>query len=500
MSSFVPVAADFENAVLGLAEASQLLAHRYFLGAGVFASLGIAVLLIGRWARSPLVQSFQSVLVALFAFIAITDVVVSTFLLLPAPENATNLSLSNVLGCLSVGLVFALVLLMRCRTQRKIGELSERVSAEHRRVEEALADKERIKSEASAHIEAASLQIRRLASVVESSPHPIIGFYRDGTVWQWGAAAQELLGISSSEALCSHADRGPEALKILWKEVQRLDMQPSSNKRSELELPVAPGGNRIVWMNLAPLPALEGSPQGWSVHLRDVTDRVHLDRKVAEQLLEKKALLKEVHHRVKNNLQLICSLLRLQSREVPDISTLPMFRKSEERIRSLALVHEKLYQADSLSEIPFGEYLSDLTSQLVNSSMIDQGTVQIERFIEEVAFSIDAAISAGLIANELISNSLKHARRVATQPLAISVTLRKDGNSVLLGISDNGLGIQDDTAFDSPKTLGLKLIKSLTTQLRGTLTCEVNQGTHVRISMPLATLEAQNEPTARAAA
>ena len=500
MDPLTPVAADLEHAVFGIAEASQFLAHRHFLAAGIFASLGIAFSLVGRWARSRLVQSFSNILVALFAFLAITDIVVGTCLLLPAPENALSLTASNIMAGLGIGLVFALVLLIRCRTRRRIGELSERVSAEHRRVEEALADKERIESEALARIDAASMQVRRLASVVESSPHPIIGLNRDGRVWHWGVAAEELLGISSKEALNAYAGQGPSALRLLWNEVQRLDSQSFLNNRAEIELPTRSNGVRIVWMNLAPLAALEGTPQGWSIHLRDVTDRVHLDVKVAEQLQEKKALLKEVHHRVKNNLQLICSLLRLQSREVPDIAALPMFKKSEERIRSLALVHEKLYQADSLSEISFGEYLSDLASQLVNGSVVDQATVHIERSIEELRFSIDAAISAGLIANELISNSLKHARRNATQPLVITLTLRREGDFVILGVSDDGLGMADGAAFNSPKTLGLKLIKSLATQLKGTLTCDVHNGTRVMISMPLATLEARNEPSARAAA
>lgn len=500
MNLLLPVVADFERVVFGGTEAGQFLANRHFFAAGVFAVVGIAVFLVGRLAKTSLQTCLRDILVALLVFLSLNDVVAGTFLLVPSPSNDAFLSLSKVFAGLVVGVGFTLALLTRVQAQRQILRLSKRVAEEHQKVAELLADKERIRSEASAHIDAASMQIHRLAAVVESSPHPIIGLDRDGRVWHWGSAAEELFGIRSTDALDSRVEQGPEALKVLWREVQRLDAQPLLNNRAELELPVQSGGRKFVWMNLAPLPAVEGSPQGWSIHLRDVTDRVYLDMQLAEQLQEKKALLKEVHHRVKNNLQLICSLLRLQGREVSDISAIPMFRKSEERIRSLALVHEKLYQADSLSEIPFGEYLSDLASQLVNSSVVDRNTVRVERSIAELRFSIDAAISAGLIANELISNSLKHARRVATHPLVISVTLRREGDSVLLAVSDDGIGMSDSGAFNSPKTLGLKLVKSLTTQLKGTLHCEVSQGTHVKISIPLASLEAQSETAARAAA
>ena len=153
----------------------------------------------------------------------------------------------------------------------------------------------------------------------------------------------------------------------------------------------------------------DGSVRGMSVILEDVTDRLNVEVRLKESLREKEVLLKEIHHRVKNNLQIISSLLSLQSEHIVNDYDQKIFLDSQSRIKSMAMVHEQLYQSSDLSSINIENYITSLVGSLFNSFNIDRGSIRFILDVENIMFGVNTAIPLGLLINELLTNSLKHA-------------------------------------------------------------------------------------------
>lgn len=213
------------------------------------------------------------------------------------------------------------------------------------------------------------------------------------------------------------------------------------------------------------------------VMVRDVTER-----KQVEEARKKDLLLREIHHRVKNNLQVISSLLYLQSRRVNDRNVVEMFNESSNRVKSMTLIHQKLYQSKDTATINFGEYIRDLIDALFLSYGVDRQTVALKLNIENAVLSIDTAIPCGLIINEIISNSLKYAFPEGKQG-QISVTLqRENGTKFILVVGDNGVGLPQDLDFRNTTSLGLKLVTTLVEQLGGTIELNRQGGTEFTIT------------------
>ena len=217
---------------------------------------------------------------------------------------------------------------------------------------------------------------------------------------------------------------------------------------------------------------------------RELTERKRIEDHIAASLKEKEVLLKEIHHRVKNNLQIVSSLLKLQSEYVEDEQALRMFKDSQNRIRSMALVHEKLYQSKDLAKVDFAEYVQSLTAHLVRSYGQRGSGVSLQVNIKNVFLDIDTAIPCGLLINELVSNALQHAFYQQTQG-HISINLQLlDKHDFLLTVSDNGRGFPQDIDFRCTESLGLQLVCSLTEQLSGKIELIKDRGTLFKISFP----------------
>jgi two-component sensor histidine kinase len=197
---------------------------------------------------------------------------------------------------------------------------------------------------------------------------------------------------------------------------------------------------------------------------------------------EKEVLLKEVHHRVKNNLQVISSLLNLQAAKVSDPDTKDILRESQNRVRTMALIHEKLYQSSDLAQVNFRSYLQSLVTYLTQSYRERSVNVKVQIEAEDVMLDIDTAIPCGLIVNELVTNSLKYAFP-ENQPGSIKLTCRQPhvGKYILI-ISDDGIGLPDGFDISQAPSLGYKLVTNLTTQLEGRLELLRDRGTTCRIS------------------
>ncbi|HOP41058.1 MAG TPA: PAS domain S-box protein, partial [Geobacteraceae bacterium] len=219
----------------------------------------------------------------------------------------------------------------------------------------------------------------------------------------------------------------------------------------------------------------QGKPAGIAT-LVDITETKRAEERVQAALAEKEVLLKEVHHRVKNNLQIISSLLDLQSDYIHEGESRRYITESQDRIRSMALVHEQLYKSDDLSLIDFARYVNDLVTHLGNSLLGNRGSVATEVDVRNVELGIDEAIPCGLIINELVSNALEHAfSDGGTGIIRICGTMDEEGN-VRLSVSDNGKGFPPGFDFSASESLGLQIVSLLAHQLFGTIEIQGDAG------------------------
>ncbi|MGA7938041.1 MAG: PAS domain S-box protein [Kovacikia sp.] len=215
---------------------------------------------------------------------------------------------------------------------------------------------------------------------------------------------------------------------------------------------------------------------------QDITEQKQAAEQIQSSLREKEVLLKEIHHRVKNNLGIVDGLLQMQSRRSPIPQVIEALKASQNRIASIALVHEKLYSSRDLAKINFTQYISDLTAHLFDSYNIHTSQITLTTQIDPISLDIDTAIPCGLIINELVSNSLKYAFS-NNQTGEIQVSLRHHQNNTLtLTVRDNGNGLPQNFNLKQTKTLGITLVKGLANQLKGTLEVHSHPGTAFSIS------------------
>jgi PAS domain S-box-containing protein len=338
----------------------------------------------------------------------------------------------------------------------------------------------------------------RFAALVRTSPDAVIGVNEDGTIWHWNPAAEELCKRRAEDVIGTSL----ETVQVgtsgnLWRETQRIVGLPYLKAQGDAALVTGEGAVVPVSFSVSRLP--EESGGGFAIIARNVTDKKAVEERISAALVEKEALLKEVHHRVKNNLQLICSLLRLQSKEAADEAGLRLFRKSEERIRTLALVHERLYRSASLSTINFGEYLHDLVSQLIRTVNSSQMPIDVEYSVVDLEFPIDTAITCGLIVNELVTNSMKHSKS-EHEARKLRVGLERRGDEVVIGVWDNGTSPLSPGVVDESASLGLSLVRTLSRQLGGGVTVTQDGGVQFEVTIPATALKAKDGASHRVAA
>ena len=211
--------------------------------------------------------------------------------------------------------------------------------------------------------------------------------------------------------------------------------------------------------------------------LRYAIERKRAEEQIQVSLKEKEVLLKEIHHRVKNNLQVVSSLMSLQARSLKGQQGRTMFRDSEDRIKSMALVHEQLYQSKDLAKIDFAEYIQNLTAHLFRSYGVNSGVITLQIDVKDVSLDADTAIPAGLIITELVSNALKYAFPPGQEgDIRIDCRAETDGKVALM-VRDNGVGFPKEVDFRKTESLGLQLVSTLTNQLKGTIELDGSAGT-----------------------
>ncbi|MBU4534699.1 MAG: PAS domain S-box protein [Euryarchaeota archaeon] len=237
-------------------------------------------------------------------------------------------------------------------------------------------------------------------------------------------------------------------------------------------------------MNFALSHDYQGTPKGFISTLRDISNRKEMENQIKRSLNEKEVLLKEVHHRVKNNMQLISSLIGLQSEQMHDIKTREMFEDSKNRIKSLALIHEILYASESMEAVEFSEYIVNLIEGLKSSYSHVSKSIEIDIRAKKVLMEIDQAIPCGLIINELTSNCFKYAftSEHDNQNFKLRINFYSIGDEIFLNVEDNGPGLPDNLDFKNTETLGLQIVCTLVAQLGGEIHLDSSNGTKFNIN------------------
>lgn len=278
-----------------------------------------------------------------------------------------------------------------------------------------------------------------------------------------GYSLDEVIGKDWSETFLPERERG--ALRELF--LKAIGGIPT---RGNVNAIVTKGGEErfIEWFDQT-IHNAQGSIIGLLSIGQDITERKLQEEKIQASLREKETMLKEIHHRVKNNLQVVQSLLNLQAGEMKDPGAIEALRASRDRIRSMALVHEKLYQSPDLSSIDMADYLRNLSTRLLHSLQVSPDKVNFKLEVEEIQIGIEKAIPLGLILNELISNALKHAFPGGRAGEIRVGFARVDGGMIRLTVGDNGIGFPKEVDFSKTDSLGFQVITALVEQLEGTM-------------------------------
>lgn len=237
------------------------------------------------------------------------------------------------------------------------------------------------------------------------------------------------------------------------------------------------------WLEHWSQPIKSGLYSGGRVeHYTDITEQKQAEHLINASLKEKEVLLKEIHHRVKNNMQVVSSLLKLQARSVKDKDTIDILEESQNRIKAMSMIHEKLYRSENLASINFGEYIKNLANDLFRSYRMSVARVALKMEVSDITIDIDSVVPCGLIVNELITNSLKYAFP-DNKKGEIKISLHKNEDSEIeMVFSDNGIGLPEDIDYRNTDSMGLRLIFKMTEhQLGGKVELDRSNGTEFRI-------------------
>jgi two-component sensor histidine kinase/PAS domain-containing protein len=285
-------------------------------------------------------------------------------------------------------------------------------------------------------------------------------------------SAASLIGISQEDI-----NRNADEVFGKFEELKSVYMA----RKSESEVFLGEPLNQWIQAQITPIYDDEDIFQGHLLIIQDINKRKKLEDELKKSLEEKDLMMKEIHHRVKNNFMIIQSLLQLQSRHINDEDVLEIFKESQNRIKSMAFVHQRLYQHDNLKKINFGDYPETLASDIFKSYVSKSDQIILDIDTEDVALDIDTAIPLGLILNELISNSLKYAFSDGRNGRLMVKSYLK-GSKYSLIVSDDGIGLPEGLDYKKSDSLGLKLIHSLSDQIGADVKLDTTNGTKFEIT------------------
>ena len=323
-----------------------------------------------------------------------------------------------------------------------------------------------------------NLELEKLSIVASETDNAVLIFNENKEIEWANAGFTKMTGYTIDEISGLEGSRIDNFTKS--EEVNLLVENCINDKKStvfETQLPSK--NNSTLWASstLTPIFFESGQLNKIVMIYTDITYRKIMEEKIRESLEEKGLLLREIHHRVKNNLQIIISLFNLQSHYINDKKAFNALKEGQDRIKSMALIHERFYQNEGLSRIDFDDYIRRLVENLFMSFNINPERIATEISAEKISLDIDTAVPCGLIINELVSNTLKHAFGENEKGM-LKISFHRNGSDHLkLTISDNGKGLPEDFEFEEVDSLGMQLINALNNQLDGKLTLQKEKGT-----------------------
>ena len=239
-----------------------------------------------------------------------------------------------------------------------------------------------------------------------------------------------------------------------------------------------PGKDSLFWLEIYVNPLLNKKNEidQLSIVAHDITEKKRSEQRIVNSLKEKEILLQEVHHRVKNNMQVISSILNIQSSFVEDATLLEILQECRNRIRAMSIIHEDIYHTLEFGSIDFSDYIINLSSNLISVYCLEEDKIHIQYNMDHVRLNLDQAVPCGLLVNELVSNSIKHAFP-GERKGQITITLKEKDNHVFIEISDDGIGLNQDVTLIQKDTLGLQLVSTLAEQIDARIETSTKKGT-----------------------
>ncbi|MDG5767468.1 PAS domain S-box protein [Balneolales bacterium ANBcel1] len=324
---------------------------------------------------------------------------------------------------------------------------------------------------------------QRLEALIESSPMMMSVVGTDGYVTLWNRSAETTYGWKRDEVLGQPAPDVPDDQQDDYMEMLDRVLSGEVVRGLELERRRRDGSRLYVQMFASPLYGSNGKVDQVITFAQDVSEAKISREAIRKSLKEKNVLLSEIHHRVKNNMAVISGLLSLKAQEQKDPAIAELLRENENRIRSMSMIHEKLYQTDTYAEIEFGGYLRDLAEHINNQYEDLDVSTEIEA--EDVYLEISQAVPCGLLANEIVTNCYKHAFP-ENRAGKVKITLADKAGKCELIIRDDGVGLPEELLAGRPdQSFGLNLIRGLSKQVKGELEMRNENGLFVKVVFPL---------------
>jgi PAS domain S-box-containing protein len=326
--------------------------------------------------------------------------------------------------------------------------------------------------------------VRDLASYLEDHPEEVQRFPDWVKVLDVNRASLQLYGAASKEELIAGLGQvlGPAAVSAHADSLLAI-AEGRTHFEHEIVNHTLSGERKLMQVTVQVMPGYEGTWEKVLVSLVDVTERELTEAALHASLQEKEMLLREVHHRVKNTLQIVSSLLYLQSEKAGEGSARDVLQNSRNQVRSMALVHEKLYRSEDLARVDFGEYVGSLRTSLLQTYGTASRGIEVKVDVDAVLLDVDLATPCGLIINELVSNALKHAF-TGREEGEVGIGFYADGDQYVLTVRDDGIGLSEGVDLQEAQSLGLQVVGSLVEQLKGTVQVDRHAGSRFTITFP----------------